>query len=693
MIVAVTRDRQHGSLLLAVPIAALAGLVSFLSPCVLPLVPGYLSYVTGLTGADLADAPGRRGRLRARRGCCSSLGFTVGVRARRRAVRRPRRPAARTTPTASRACSASSRSCSGWRSSASCPGCSASAAPPRARRSGSPARRCSACCSASAGRRASARRSAPCWRSRSTRAAPPRGARPRGRLLRSGSACRSCWPALAYRRALGAFALGAARTTRSVMRLGGGDARRRRRAAGHRRSGSDLDRRACRSGSAASSRRSDDDVDQTLTGTGDGTTRRRRGRRLGAARLAALGLAAAHLDADRAAPAVPARAGVRPGLAAARSAASTRRGSRSTSSEHPTLGRWLDRLSLFDVYASPWFARDLPAAVRLARRLRRPAQPCAPAKAMRARPPRGAAQPRRGCRSHATYDDRRSRRPRCSPRAGGAARPALPGRRRRRRLRCRRRRATCARPATWSSTSSLLLLLVAVGARQPVRLPRQRARRRRAAASPTRVTAVRHASTPGAASTRRRWRRSPSRSTTSRCATRSSGAAARRAARLRRARSRYSDSPDAEPHERTIRVNHPLKVDGTKVFLLGNGYAPRVHGARRRGRGRLQRTGAVPAAGRQHHLDRRGQGARTRSPSSSASSGVFLPTAVARPEAGPISVFPDAAAAAGRPDRVHRRPRPRRRAAAVGLPARHRPDDAARAGRQAAGERAAPARR
>jgi cytochrome c-type biogenesis protein len=34
-------------------VAFLAGLLSFLSPCVLPLVPGYLSYVTGLAGADL----------------------------------------------------------------------------------------------------------------------------------------------------------------------------------------------------------------------------------------------------------------------------------------------------------------------------------------------------------------------------------------------------------------------------------------------------------------------------------------------------------------------------------------------------------------------------------------------------------------------------------------------------------------
>lgn len=52
-----------GSLWLAVPVVALAGLVSFLSPCVLPLVPGYLSYVTGLAGTDLAQA--RRGRMAA----------------------------------------------------------------------------------------------------------------------------------------------------------------------------------------------------------------------------------------------------------------------------------------------------------------------------------------------------------------------------------------------------------------------------------------------------------------------------------------------------------------------------------------------------------------------------------------------------------------------------------------------------
>lgn len=40
--------------------ALAAGLVSFLSPCVLPLVPGYLSAVTGVSAADLDDANWRR---------------------------------------------------------------------------------------------------------------------------------------------------------------------------------------------------------------------------------------------------------------------------------------------------------------------------------------------------------------------------------------------------------------------------------------------------------------------------------------------------------------------------------------------------------------------------------------------------------------------------------------------------------
>jgi cytochrome c-type biogenesis protein len=63
-----------GSLLVALPIALAAGAVSFASPCVLPLVPGYLSYVTGMVGADIADA--RRGRLLLGT-CLFVLGFTA----------------------------------------------------------------------------------------------------------------------------------------------------------------------------------------------------------------------------------------------------------------------------------------------------------------------------------------------------------------------------------------------------------------------------------------------------------------------------------------------------------------------------------------------------------------------------------------------------------------------------------------
>lgn len=64
-----------GSLLLAVPVALIAGLVSFFSPCVIPLLPGYLSYATGLSGADLASgaAAKHRGRMLA-----GSLLFVLG---------------------------------------------------------------------------------------------------------------------------------------------------------------------------------------------------------------------------------------------------------------------------------------------------------------------------------------------------------------------------------------------------------------------------------------------------------------------------------------------------------------------------------------------------------------------------------------------------------------------------------------
>lgn len=62
-----------GQLLLALPIALLAGLVSFASPCVLPLVPGYLAYVGGIS-----DPGAKRDRSRVLTGVALFiLGFAV----------------------------------------------------------------------------------------------------------------------------------------------------------------------------------------------------------------------------------------------------------------------------------------------------------------------------------------------------------------------------------------------------------------------------------------------------------------------------------------------------------------------------------------------------------------------------------------------------------------------------------------
>src|SRR5918998_2339062 len=52
-----------GSMVLALPVALLAGLVSFFSPCVVPLLPGYLSYATGLGAAEVVEGSKRGGRM------------------------------------------------------------------------------------------------------------------------------------------------------------------------------------------------------------------------------------------------------------------------------------------------------------------------------------------------------------------------------------------------------------------------------------------------------------------------------------------------------------------------------------------------------------------------------------------------------------------------------------------------------
>lgn len=65
-----------GNLLLALPVALLAGLISFVSPCVLPLLPAYLSYVSGLGAAEITAGRGSRRAL-----VGGTLGFVLGFAA------------------------------------------------------------------------------------------------------------------------------------------------------------------------------------------------------------------------------------------------------------------------------------------------------------------------------------------------------------------------------------------------------------------------------------------------------------------------------------------------------------------------------------------------------------------------------------------------------------------------------------
>lgn len=70
----VTGILTSGSMIAAVPLAAAAGFVSFASPCVLPLVPGYVSYMTGVVGSTTAQRGPRRSRVAA-----GTAAFMAGV--------------------------------------------------------------------------------------------------------------------------------------------------------------------------------------------------------------------------------------------------------------------------------------------------------------------------------------------------------------------------------------------------------------------------------------------------------------------------------------------------------------------------------------------------------------------------------------------------------------------------------------
>ena len=191
-----------GSLLLALPLRCAAGA---------RVVPVAVRAAARARLPVLRHRADRRrpGRPRTAAGCsparcCSSPASPSSSSARACFVGALRRLPDRAPATAPADPRQPSPSCSAWRSWARAvvparrPG-----APPPVARAGS-ARRCSACCSASAGRRASARRSPPCWRSASTRGSATRG----GMLAVAyclGLGLPFVLVALAFRRVMGAF--------------------------------------------------------------------------------------------------------------------------------------------------------------------------------------------------------------------------------------------------------------------------------------------------------------------------------------------------------------------------------------------------------------------------------------------------------------------------------------------------------
>ncbi len=102
----------------------------------------------------------------------------------------------------------------------------------------------------------------------------------------------------------------------------------------------------------------------------------------------------------------------------------------------------------------------------------------------------------------------------------------------------------------------------------------------------------------------------------------------------------FTESPAAPPTNAELRVNHPVVIGGTKVFLLGNGYAPMF--TVRDGSGEVVFDGPVAFLPRDGNNTSTGvvkvPGAQ---PAQLGFQGLFLPTAALHPERGPISVFPD----------------------------------------------------
>jgi cytochrome c biogenesis protein len=104
----------------------------------------------------------------------------------------------------------------------------------------------------------------------------------------------------------------------------------------------------------------------------------------------------------------------------------------------------------------------------------------------------------------------------------------------------------------------------------------------------------------------------------------------------------YRATPSEAAKNLTIRVNHPLDVDGSRVFLVGNGYAPVI--TVRDGQGNIAYRGATPFVATDGNYTSNGVvKAADAQPDQIGLKGFLLPTAAIKESTGqPISIFPDA---------------------------------------------------
>lgn len=115
----------------------------------------------------------------------------------------------------------------------------------------------------------------------------------------------------------------------------------------------------------------------------------------------------------------------------------------------------------------------------------------------------------------------------------------------------------------------------------------------------------------------------------------------RGAARVFDAVLRYTTEPGAEERTYNLRTNHPLRIDGSQLHLIGHGYAPKF--TVRDGNGDIAFAGPVPFLPQDGNFTSTGVvKAPDAEPRQLGLQGMFLPTATVDPALGPISTFPDA---------------------------------------------------